>query len=92
VADGNGRGVVPISSRGASLNVAELDAQGRLPLPDAPMLHVFVARGRVLLGERTLAPGDAARLRDEGGREAVAEEDSQLVVWGFASTGSAPLG
>ena len=65
---------------------------GRLALPESPQLHVFVARGRVLLGERTLAPGDAARMLDEGGRDVVAEEDSQLVVWGFAPRGSAPRG
>ena len=92
VADGNGRGVVPISARGASLHVAELGAGERLALPESPQLHVFVAGGRVLLGERTLAPGDAARMLDEGGREVAAEEDSQLVVWGFAATGSAPRG
>jgi redox-sensitive bicupin YhaK (pirin superfamily) len=92
VADGNGRGVVPISTSGASLHVAELGAGGRRPLPESPQLHVFVASGRVLLGERTLAPGDAARMLDEGGREVVAEWDSQLVVWGFAPTGSAPRG
>ncbi len=92
VADGNGGGVVPISTTGASLHVAEIGAGDRLPLPESPQLHVFAARGRALLGERTLAPGDAARLLDEGGREVVAEEDSQLVVWGFAATGSARRG
>jgi redox-sensitive bicupin YhaK (pirin superfamily) len=90
VADGNGSGVVPISTRGASLHVAEIEESGRLPLPESPQLHVFVSHGRALLGERTLAPGDAARLLDEGGREVVAEEHSQLVVWSFAATGSAP--
>lgn len=93
VADGDGQGVVPVSARGASLNVAELGTRQRLPLLDAPLLHVFVARGRVLLGERTLAPGDEARLLDEGGREVVAEEDTQLVVWAFATAReSAPRG
>jgi redox-sensitive bicupin YhaK (pirin superfamily) len=93
VADGDGRGVVPISTRGASLNVAELGTRQRLPLPEAPALHVFVAGGLVQLGERTLAAGDAARMLDEGGREVVAEEDAQLVVWAFATArGSAPLG
>ena len=92
VAEGEGRGVVPIATRGASLHVAEIGAGGRLPLPESPQLHVFLARGRVLLGERTLAPDDTARMLDEGGREVVAEADSQLVVWGFEATGSAPRG
>jgi hypothetical protein len=43
-----------------------------------------MAAGQVLLGERVLVPGDAARLLDEGGRRITAEEDSQLVVWCFA--------
>ena len=93
VADGGGQGVVPISARGASLNGAELGTRQRLALPEAPQLHVFVAHGRVLLGERTLAPGDVARMLDEGGREVAAEEAAQLVVWAFATpTGSAPPG
>jgi len=94
VADGDGQGVVPISARGASLNVAELGIGQRLSLPEAPKLHVFVAHGRVRLGERTLAAADVARMLDEGGREVVAEEeDTQLVAWAFAAaTGSAPLG
>jgi redox-sensitive bicupin YhaK (pirin superfamily) len=93
VADGDGQGAVPISARGASLNVAELGPRQRLLLPEASLLHVFVARGRVQLGERTLAPGDVARMLDEGGREVVAEEDAQLVAWAFTSpTGSALLG
>ena len=93
IADGDGHGVVPISASGTSLNVAELGTSQRLPLPEAPKLHVVVARGRARLGERTLAPGDVARMLDEGGREVVAEQDTQLVVWAFATpTGSAPLG
>ena len=36
-----------------------------------------------MLGERLLGPGDAARLRNEGGRELTAETDVQLVVWSF---------
>ena len=93
VADGDGHGVVPISARGASLNAAELGTGQRLSLPEAPLLHVFAARGCVLVGERTLAPGDVARMHDEGGRDVLAEEDSQLVVWAFAMpTGQARPG
>ena len=83
VADGEGRGVVPIAARGTALHAADLGAGGRLALPDAPRLHVFVAGGRAMLGERLLGPGDAARLVDEGGRPVTAEEDAHLVVWSF---------
>jgi quercetin 2,3-dioxygenase len=83
VADGDGDGVVPLAARGASLHTADLSAGERLALPAAPRLHVFVARGQVMLGERLLEPGDAARLVDEGGRPVTAEKQAHLVVWGF---------
>jgi hypothetical protein len=83
LADGDGRGVVPVAARGTSLHAADIAAGDRLALPDAPRLHVFVARGRVLLGERLLETGDAARLVGEGSRPVTAEEDTHLVVWSF---------
>lgn len=83
VADGDGRGVVPISARGTSLHAADLGAGERLGLPQADRLHVFVARGQAMLGERLLEAGDVARLVDEGGRGVTAEADSHLVVWAF---------
>ncbi len=83
VADGDGRGVVPLGRRGASLETADLVADHTLALPDAGRLHVFLAAGRVRLGERVLHPGDAARLVHEGGRLLTAEEDAHLVVWSF---------
>ncbi len=86
VAAGDGTGVVPLASAGTTLHAADLDNGLRLDLPDAPALHVFVARGQVLLGERLLRPGDAARLHDEPGRPVTAETDSQLVVWSFSRT------
>jgi len=83
VADGDGRGAVPIATGGASLHACDLAAGQRLALPDAQRLHLFVARGRVLLGERLLQPGDAGRLVGEGERPVTAEKDAHLVVWGF---------
>ncbi len=83
VADGDGRGVVPIAAQGASLHAADLVTGQRLALPDAPRLHVFVARGRAMLGERLLEPGGAARLLEEGARTVTAEDDAHLVVWAF---------
>jgi len=84
VADGDGQGVVPIAAQGTALRATDLGAGRRIALPEAHHLHVFVARGRVLLGERVLAHGDAARLLHEGGRLITAEENSHLVVWSFA--------
>lgn len=90
VADGDGRGVVPLAAAGASLHAATLTSGRRLALPQAPRLHVFVARGRAMLGERLLEPGDAARLLDEGGRGVTAEDDTQLVVWAFRRGSARP--
>ncbi len=86
VADGGGAGAVPIAAAGTSLHAADLATGQKLALPEAARLHLFVARGRVMLGERVLAPGDAARLLDEGGRPVSAEADSHLVVWSFKDT------
>jgi redox-sensitive bicupin YhaK (pirin superfamily) len=76
-------GVVPLASAGTTLYVAQLPAGERLDLPDAPRLHIFVAQGRAMLGERLLERDDAARLVDEPGRPVTAETDSHLVVWAF---------
>lgn len=92
VADSAGLGVVPLAARGAALHVADLGAGAPLSLPEGAALHVFLARGRVQLGERSLAPGDAARLVDEGGREVRAEDDSHLVVWSFDDVNDEPEG
>ena len=89
VADTDGRGGVPLAARGVSLQVADLAAGGRLALPEAPRLHLFVAGGEVLLGERVLHAGDVGRLLDEGGRELTAEAGSQLLVWTFAQVAGA---
>lgn len=90
VADGDGRGVVPLAAAGTSLHAADLTRGARLLLPDAPRLHLFLARGHLMLGERLLEPGDAARLLDEGGRGVTAEDDTQLVVWAFRKGSARP--
>ena len=77
-------GAVPLGTAGASLLVAHPPSGHRLLLPESPRLHVFVAEGTTMLGERLLGPGDAARLLDEGGRPLTAEADCQLVVWAFS--------
>ena len=87
VADGRGRGVVPIASRSASLHVADLADGQHLELPDLPRLHAFVVAdpeaGGVMVGERRLVDGDVARLLEEGGRTVNGVGGAQLVVWGF---------
>lgn len=79
-----GGGGLPIGTTGASLRVARLAPGESVDLPDAPRLHVFAATGSVSVGEHRLGAGDAARLVDEGGGTAVAEEPTDLLVWSFA--------
>lgn len=72
-----------VGTTGAGLHLAHA-ATDDLVLPDAPLLHVFVVDGTVRLGDRTLAPGDAARLTEEGGRALVIESPATLAVWSFS--------
>jgi redox-sensitive bicupin YhaK (pirin superfamily) len=79
-------GAVPLGTSGAALLVARPPAGRRLLLPDSPRLHVFLASGAAMLGERRLESGGAARLTDEGARPVTAEADSELVVWAFGGS------
>lgn len=85
---------VGIGTSGAALQVARLGAAESVTLPDAPRLHVFVARGSVTLeGVGRLDEGDAARFTAEGSgggpaltslssaTEAPAEEPAEVLVW-----------
>jgi redox-sensitive bicupin YhaK (pirin superfamily) len=76
-------GEVPVASRGTALHLASIEAGEGLALPEAPRLHVFVAEGDVLLGERRLRPGDTARMYGEGGRLLTGERKSRVAVWSF---------
>lgn len=76
-------GAVGLGTRGAKLFVGHPEP-GPLDLPDAPLLHVFVPGGRVLLGDRELGPGDAARLTGEGGRTLGVEQPGLVLVWSLS--------
>lgn len=76
-------GALGVGTSGARLLIAGA-SPGRLHLPDAALLHVFVADGAMTVGDRELEPGDAARLTDEGGRELVVEQPGVLLVWSLA--------
>lgn len=76
-------GAVGVAVRGARLHLVHA-AAGPVVLPDAALLHVFVPDGQVMLGERELGPGDAARLVDEGGRTLTVETPGIVLVWSLA--------
>jgi redox-sensitive bicupin YhaK (pirin superfamily) len=83
VASGQGHpGAVAINQPGAVLYAARPRPGQVLNVPDAPYVHVFVARGRVLLGENVLDAGDAARLTDHGEVPVVANgSPAELLIW-----------
>ena len=75
-------GAVDIGTRGARLLIGA-PGPGTLVLPDAARLHVFVVDGEVMVGERALRPGDAARLTGESGRAMQVDAPGVVAVWAF---------
>jgi redox-sensitive bicupin YhaK (pirin superfamily) len=61
--------------------VGRLPAGRTVAVPDAPFVHVFVARGEVELDGRGLGEGDAARITDAGALDLTAMADSEVIVW-----------
>lgn len=73
---------VRIHTSGAALHVARLAPGESVALPEAPRLHVFVARGSVdLEGAGRLEEGDAARFTAEGGPHLTGRADAEVLVW-----------
>ncbi len=81
----SGRGddaAVRIHNKNAALYGARLQAGDAVELPDAPFLHLFVARGAVTLEDAgPLHGGDAARFTAAGGQRVTATEPSEILVW-----------
>jgi redox-sensitive bicupin YhaK (pirin superfamily) len=75
-------GAVGVGTSGAGLWIAH--AEGKLVLPDARALHLFVISGNVEVGDRALGPGDAARLVGEGGRVLEVGHHATVSVWAFS--------
>lgn len=82
VVSGRGHeGAVSLNQPDAVMWVARLDAEANIQLPDAPFVHVFVARGSAVLGDEHLAEGDACRLTDAGTLALRASDASEIIVW-----------
>jgi len=79
---------VHIHQRDATLWVGRLARGEAVAVPDAPFMHVFVARGSIELeGAGTLRAGDAARLTAAGRRRLDAGvEGAETVVWEMHGT------
>ncbi|GAA4001215.1 pirin family protein [Streptomyces marokkonensis] len=70
-----------VPEAGAMLHVRRLAAGERTAVPDGAYAYVHVVRGEVLLSGETLGAGDAARITDAEGAEAVAATRAELLVW-----------
>ena len=84
----SGREPAPVSLRcNASLFVARLPAGASAAIPAAGLLHVFVARGTVVMasdaGQHPLTEGDAARLSGAARVWVEAIDVAEVIVWGI---------
>ena len=70
------------------MHVARLQpGQAPITLPDAPFLHVFVARGEASMeGVGILAEGDAVRLSGGGGQQVTTDTGAEIIVWEMHAT------
>jgi redox-sensitive bicupin YhaK (pirin superfamily) len=73
---------ITIGNPHAALHGARLGPGEGVELPEAPYLHLYVARGEVALeGAGALGAGDAARLAASGGQRVSAIEPAEILVW-----------
>ncbi|HEY2205941.1 MAG TPA: pirin family protein [Pseudonocardia sp.] len=78
---------IRIKNRYAALHAARLEPGRSVELPEAPYLHLFVARGAVELeGAGALAQGDAVRFTATGGQRVTATEPAEVLVWEMHAT------
>lgn len=83
----DGVSAIRIRNRYAALYAARLLPGQSVELPEAPYLHLFVARGTVnLAGAGTLTAGDAVRFTATGGQKATASEPAEILVWEMHAT------
>jgi redox-sensitive bicupin YhaK (pirin superfamily) len=87
VASGMGRhggtAAIRIRQRHAALHAGRLADGGSVTLPDAPFVHLYVARGAVELeGAGRLGTGDAARVSAAGGQRVTAVDGpAEVLAW-----------
>ncbi|MFN0026963.1 MAG: pirin family protein [Acidimicrobiales bacterium] len=78
---------IRISNRHAALHAARMAPAQQVVVPEAPYVHLFVARGAVTLeGAGSLVAGDAVRFTATGGQRLVAAEDSEILLWEMHAT------
>jgi redox-sensitive bicupin YhaK (pirin superfamily) len=82
---------IRIRQRDAALYAARMADNAAVVLPEAPYVHLFVARGSIdLEGSGPLSQGDAARLSNSEGQLVTASGDAEILVWEMRSTIAEP--
>ncbi|MEU8078832.1 pirin family protein [Catellatospora citrea] len=73
---------IRIRNRHAALYAARLAPGETVQCPQAPFVHLFVARGKISLeGSGELSTGDAVRMTATGGQQITAVEDAEILIW-----------
>ncbi|MGQ4467976.1 pirin family protein [Streptomyces violaceoruber] len=73
-----------VPEAGAMLHVRRLAVGERTAVPDGAYVYVHVVRGEVRLGGETLGAGDAARITNADGADAVAVTGVEVLMWEMA--------
>jgi redox-sensitive bicupin YhaK (pirin superfamily) len=83
----DGASAIRIKNKYAALYAARLRPGDAAELPEAPFLHLFIARGAVTLeGAGLLGAGDAVRFTATGGQRVTATEPAEVLVWEMHAT------
>ncbi len=78
---------IRIRNKYAAMHVARVQPGQPVVLPDAPYLHVFVARGEAALeGAGPLTEGDAVRVSGGGGQQLTTATGAEVIVWEMHAT------
>lgn len=85
VASGRGHdSAIAIRQKGATLWAGRLTPHGRIEVPDARYVHLYLAKGSARMEEADLRTGDAVRLTAAGSRQLTAgPAGAEVLVWTF---------
>lgn len=73
---------IAINQKDAALHAGRMSVGESVALPDAPYVHLYVARGVVdVEGAAALTAGDAVRITAGEGQRVTASEDAEVLVW-----------